>query len=734
MNNDTFLIENYDIELAQDICKTIEEENIRNRAVANVLGAKISEKYFTETEVDTNSGLHNIALVQERLEISDIYIKNNYVDVRVYFNDNELCVPKIHFDKETLPLAYMFIKLNDDLSGATVTGFIMPSAINTSVEYEGYYPVNEKDLISYYDIEAMISEGFTYDVDDDILVPIFEYINGTIEDDGHFYRTLIASKDARRRLNDTVCANYIYRYISQTCDHNVDTSVDDTEDKDLLYLDNTEEVDTLEAATDEHFDFEDSENIIDNIEEEPTELIEENVEVLELSTDTEEDFDLEAGSDELETIEVNDTELLETDVESINLDNNLANEEQQEELLEENIEEDIYINEEITTDLETNEELLIQDEINEENPESTNAIHTLEEMNEQVDLSEVSELLTEYDNVENDNIENIEKFEEILDEQPQETLINNFSENEEIETTEDKQEPFNFSTEISPSINSYEREINDNRVENNEAELLQLLEEDAQNTQNSNEKASIVNNNEQIDVLFNENTPEDENESFDYTNEQQVITISKKSSKLLPLIGVLAIVAAIGYCTYTKVINNNSENANIEHNNIITQNKIEQKNVKVKEEAMPIESIEKTQAPVSSEEGIAESIPVIEDNLDASILISNLRVSWEIPVTYASNNTAKRYFTKLGKIIQLNLKTEMLLLNKPPITNKIQVELEFNKSNQKFVVKGITVSSGEKVVDDLIQNTVKSSLDINLNMDLSSLGNIQGNPTLVINL
>ena len=48
MNNDTFLIENYDIELAQDICKTIEEENIRNRAVANVLGAKISEKYFTE--------------------------------------------------------------------------------------------------------------------------------------------------------------------------------------------------------------------------------------------------------------------------------------------------------------------------------------------------------------------------------------------------------------------------------------------------------------------------------------------------------------------------------------------------------------------------------------------------------------------------------------------------------------------------------------------------------------
>ena len=145
MNNDAFLIENYDIELAQDICKTIENNDTRNRAVACVLGAKISEKYFTETEVDTKTGLHKIALVQERLEISDIYIKNNYIDVRDYFNDNELCVPKAHFDKETLPLAYMFIKLNEDLSGATVTGFVMPSVIDTSVEYNGYYAVNEAD-------------------------------------------------------------------------------------------------------------------------------------------------------------------------------------------------------------------------------------------------------------------------------------------------------------------------------------------------------------------------------------------------------------------------------------------------------------------------------------------------------------------------------------------------------------------------------------------------------------
>ena len=42
--------------------------------------------------------------------------------------------------------------------------------------------------------------------------------------------------------------------------------------------------------------------------------------------------------------------------------------------------------------------------------------------------------------------------------------------------------------------------------------------------------------------------------------------------------------------------------------------------------------------------------------------------------------------------------------------------------------------SGEKIVDNLVLNTVKKALDINLKMNLSSLANIQGNPILVINL
>ena len=67
MNTDNFLIENSDIEIAQNICKIIMNPSVRNRAVANVLAAEIEAKYFDKEkfQIDTESGLHNISKVLE---------------------------------------------------------------------------------------------------------------------------------------------------------------------------------------------------------------------------------------------------------------------------------------------------------------------------------------------------------------------------------------------------------------------------------------------------------------------------------------------------------------------------------------------------------------------------------------------------------------------------------------------------------------------------------------------
>ena len=104
MNTDNFIITSSDIELAQDICKIISDESVRNRAVANAIAGSIAAKYFDSEsyEIDSESGLHNIGQVLEDIDISDIYINNAYIDVRVFFNENEIGIPVSHIENKLI--------------------------------------------------------------------------------------------------------------------------------------------------------------------------------------------------------------------------------------------------------------------------------------------------------------------------------------------------------------------------------------------------------------------------------------------------------------------------------------------------------------------------------------------------------------------------------------------------------------------------------------------------------
>ena len=229
----------------------------------------------------------------------------------------------------------------------------------------------------------------------------------------------------------------------------------------------------------------------------------------------------------------------------------------------------------------------------------------------------------------------------------------------------------------------------------------------------------------------NENTPQIETlfETNESQVESEVLTQeAPKKRSAMSFLSLIAIIGAIGYFSYTKLI---TPNNNIPEKTVKSQViKNEEKN----NIAMPVETIENITPEQKTEEGNALSLPAIEKNLDASILVSNLSVNWEVPSSYISNITAKRYFTKLGKIVQLNLKTELLLLSKPPITNKIVLDLEFNKSLQKFTVKGVSISSGEKSIDDIIIKTINSVLSMNMSSNMGIFNNLQGNPSLVIRL
>lgn len=711
MNNDSFLIEEFDLDNAKNICKFIENPELRNKAVANVAAANFAKKYFEDYAVDTETGVHNICQILEELDISDIYIKDNYIDVRLYFNDNELFVPKAHFDNNLLPVAYMFIKVSEELSNGLVTGFITPSSINTDSEFNGYYHINEDELISFYDIESSLVNKYEEDLPDNFESLIFDYLDNKLTDKISFYRTLLDSKEARLKLQKASKAKIVFNFVSIPEADEIEEETDEiiSQTEELLEVDDNtdfslggavleefeviEESDTLALDETNDFSFADNDTMALDFEEEITPF-----EEISLSNPLEEDDDDDAkvidNNFEEETVEQYDAENIgfsnDFDTDSIQMLDAGAYEEQPLPDFAENIQEEISTD----NDDEITINMIDSSKLDFDNPIVFDEEPTFEEINKEEEEEEENSTL--------DIIEEPE-FEEISV--------------EETAMEEEQDSDFDFSTAVTPSIDTLENEQQD--------EIITELTEDSLEYVVEPETAEQVEqeNSEQIDTLF---------------QQEDAITpvgAPKSKSLLIPIVGVIAILAIVGYYSYTKFIVPQQSGNDIGDN---TQNAIQTPeptdSVLPVEDAMPVETVENVKVQLNTNEGNAVSIPAIEQNLDASITVSNLRVEFEIPAGYKASKTAERYFTKMGKIIQLNLKTELLLLTKQPITNKIAVELEYNKGTKQFDVKGILASSGEPTIDDLILKTVKKALSISLNMNMGVFGNVSGNPVLVIKL
>ena len=675
MNNENLLIENDVIELSHEVCKFITDPVVRNRAVANVVAAKTVLNYFSDLDVnvDVKSGLHNISQILEFWEISDIYINGAYVDVRLYFDESELCVPKYHFDNNLLPVAYMFVKIDKNLSGALVTGFIKPENIDNTVEYNGYYKLDESDLVSYYDVSDLF---FMEEIElpDDIDMMLFEYFDCKNEEKSKISSYLLCSEYARLKLIDISNTNNLFNYVSIDTVLNGDKDEEDT----LIEVGNQESLETeiLDSSNDLLLD--NSENFME---------LENNDEIEVFDTDlediSEEDFD--------------STPFEELNVDFIDQNNN-----------------------EFTTEVTPSISSIEGTDGQEED--------LLSENSDDLDLVEpTNEALT--DSIEclypNDVDNNINEA-SILDAEASENTIEsevNASGNSGINSTVSTLE---F---VSDDIEQEAQVVNNNTIV--EEELLLELDSDE-----ANSYSHIEEKYEEQDSEMQETAETDIDNLFNAENDieqAEVVSINttKKGSKVLPIIGVLVLLGAIGYFGFAKNINAKQDASSTKKLPVVKSKAIKAVQEKI---AMPVETVENVNTDKAEEIGTSISVPEIEGNLDASILVSNLVVNWEVPVSYVSNVTSKRYFTKIGKIIQMNLKTEMLLLNKPPITNKIVLNLDYNKSTQKFRVKEVVVSSGEEQIDNMIKNTVNNVLNNNYNFNMNVFNELQGVPNLVIRL
>jgi hypothetical protein len=123
---------------------------VRNRAYLNALGAELISRYLKSEgiEISETRNVHSMSKVLERTDISDILLKNVHIDVRTIFDENQIFIPKSHFDLEILPDVYAVVKFEEDFSSANFLGYILPSQIDKKNQNSEYYFVESSKLSS----------------------------------------------------------------------------------------------------------------------------------------------------------------------------------------------------------------------------------------------------------------------------------------------------------------------------------------------------------------------------------------------------------------------------------------------------------------------------------------------------------------------------------------------------------------------------------------------------------
>jgi len=129
-----------------------------NRVYVNTLGSEIVLKYLAAENIDISGiyNIHSIKKVLEEIDIADIMLPNIHIDVRTVYDENEIFIPKSHFEYNITPDIYVVIKPAKDYSKAEILGFFEPKLINKNNANKDYYFIEKEKLNAAEDFVQFI--------------------------------------------------------------------------------------------------------------------------------------------------------------------------------------------------------------------------------------------------------------------------------------------------------------------------------------------------------------------------------------------------------------------------------------------------------------------------------------------------------------------------------------------------------------------------------------------------
>ena len=148
------------VQNAKDTIKTITDLLNRSKAYYNALAAISVEDYlsrlgFIKKEIPL---MRSSSKLLVDYEVADVRLPNLHIDVRAVFDEEELFIPKKHFENNILPDIYLFVKFNQDLTDAEFLGFVSPKSVNEKNSGDEYYFVNKSVLTDVSELPELIEK------------------------------------------------------------------------------------------------------------------------------------------------------------------------------------------------------------------------------------------------------------------------------------------------------------------------------------------------------------------------------------------------------------------------------------------------------------------------------------------------------------------------------------------------------------------------------------------------
>ena len=204
-NQDITLTEKEVLEESQNSVRTIADNLLKTKAYYNALAANAVMQYLKDKGLLRGEivNMHSSSKMLVDFEIADIQLPNLYIDVRAVFDENEIFIPKKHFENKLVPDIYLIMKLDDDLTNGTLLGFVEPAKINKKNQNDEYYFVNKSiltppskltELINSFAlkqqyvisesaelaIEKLIMLYMDHDIDDTKLEKLIDYLKNSV--------------------------------------------------------------------------------------------------------------------------------------------------------------------------------------------------------------------------------------------------------------------------------------------------------------------------------------------------------------------------------------------------------------------------------------------------------------------------------------------------------------------------------------------------------------------------